>query len=272
MVTCQVGAEAAVKGEVARQWPDFRFSYSRPGFLTFKLPETVELSDDFKLRSVFARAHAFSLGKAAGTDVDAMAQEAWRIVGGRAVTRIHAWSRDAAAPGHHGFEPSITAAALGGEGSDPPGVSSARVARPARCQSPFGGQTRRVGARLRDRRARPVVDRLPPGEVGGVAVAGRNDAAGIARRTPSVGRGSRWKRPCGGRGCRFPLGARVAEIGSAPGGASQALLARGFKSLGIDPAEMARSCWGIRVSRIFAAGRSRSADASSARSAGSRPT
>ena len=37
--TCQVGAEKAVKGEVARRWPDFRFAYSRPGFLTFKLPE-----------------------------------------------------------------------------------------------------------------------------------------------------------------------------------------------------------------------------------------
>jgi 23S rRNA (cytidine2498-2'-O)-methyltransferase len=34
-------------------------------------------------------------------------------------------------------------------------------------------------------------------------------------------------------------GARVAEIGSAPGGASQALLARGFVVTGIDPAEMA---------------------------------
>ena len=34
-------------------------------------------------------------------------------------------------------------------------------------------------------------------------------------------------------------GARVAEIGSAPGGASQALLARGLIVTGIDPAEMA---------------------------------
>jgi 23S rRNA (cytidine2498-2'-O)-methyltransferase len=37
----------------------------------------------------------------------------------------------------------------------------------------------------------------------------------------------------------IPRGARVAEIGSAPGGASQALLARGFYVLGVDPAEMA---------------------------------
>ena len=37
----------------------------------------------------------------------------------------------------------------------------------------------------------------------------------------------------------IPRGARVAEIGSAPGGASQALLAHGCYVLGIDPAEMA---------------------------------
>ena len=36
----------------------------------------------------------------------------------------------------------------------------------------------------------------------------------------------------------IPRDARVAEIGSAPGGASQALLARGFYVTGIDPAEM----------------------------------
>ena len=36
----------------------------------------------------------------------------------------------------------------------------------------------------------------------------------------------------------IPSGARVAEIGSAPGGASQALLGRGLLVTGIDPAEM----------------------------------
>jgi 23S rRNA (cytidine2498-2'-O)-methyltransferase len=42
------------------------------------------------------------------------------------------------------------------------------------------------------------------------------------------------------RWSQLPIGpgARVAEIGSAPGGASQALLARGCEVLGIDPAAM----------------------------------
>ena len=38
-VTCQAGAERAVKAELARRWPDFRLAFSRKGFLTFKLPE-----------------------------------------------------------------------------------------------------------------------------------------------------------------------------------------------------------------------------------------
>ena len=30
-VTCQVGAEGAVKEELARRWPDVHAAYSRPG-------------------------------------------------------------------------------------------------------------------------------------------------------------------------------------------------------------------------------------------------
>jgi 23S rRNA (cytidine2498-2'-O)-methyltransferase len=62
-ITCQIGAERAVKEEMARCWKDFRFAYSRPGFLTFKLPEKHRLAEDFGLNSVFTRAYGFSLGK-----------------------------------------------------------------------------------------------------------------------------------------------------------------------------------------------------------------
>jgi 23S rRNA (cytidine2498-2'-O)-methyltransferase len=34
--TCQVGAEKAVKAEVAVEYPQLRFAFSRPGFITFK--------------------------------------------------------------------------------------------------------------------------------------------------------------------------------------------------------------------------------------------
>ena len=95
-VTCQRGAEAAVKHELARDWPALRFAYSRPGFLTFKLPPAHGLADDFDLRSAFARAYGFSLGPAAGESVAARAALAWQLVGDLPIERLHVWSRDAA--------------------------------------------------------------------------------------------------------------------------------------------------------------------------------
>ena len=47
--TCQVGAEAALKAEMAHRWPGFRFAYSRPGFLTFKLPAEFAAAEGFRL-------------------------------------------------------------------------------------------------------------------------------------------------------------------------------------------------------------------------------
>ena len=108
-ITCQIGAERAVKDEIAKRWTDFKFAYSRPGFLTFKLPENCHLADDFDLRSVFARAYAFSLGKVQGQDRVEMAKEVWKIFGHRKVERLHVWQRDLAEPGNHGYEPGITA-------------------------------------------------------------------------------------------------------------------------------------------------------------------
>src|SRR5690348_16808915 len=79
-VTCQIGAEPAVKSELARNWPNFRFAYSRPGFLTFKLPQDF-VSDNFDLNSVFARAHGFTLGKAAGESIEARRLAARELIG-----------------------------------------------------------------------------------------------------------------------------------------------------------------------------------------------
>ena len=88
-VVCQVGAEKTVKSEVAQHWPDFRFAYSRPGFLTFKLPEQIHPAPDFNLASAFARAYGFSLGKVSGSDPAVAARQAWDLLGDRPLRRIH---------------------------------------------------------------------------------------------------------------------------------------------------------------------------------------
>jgi len=236
-VTCQVGAEPAVKSELARRWPALRFSYSRPGFLTFKLPPEHSLADDFDLESVFARAYAFSLGKVAGEDLDGLAGEAWRVWGERPVERVHVWQRDAAAPGEHGFEPSITPAAV-------------EAAEAIRRQCPRAGELpaeafdlkcrARPGDRVMDcvivrpgewwvgtHRARSIPSLWPGGMM---PLELPPDA--VSRAWLKMEEALRWSQ------LPIPPGARCAEIGSAPGGASQALLARGFQVLGIDPAAM----------------------------------
>ena len=107
-VTCQIGAEAAVKAELARKWPAFRFAYSRPGFLTFKLPPGAQLLDDLDLHSVFARAYGFSLGKATGATHEERAREVWQLAAGREFNCLQVWQRDLYEPGFRGYEPAMT--------------------------------------------------------------------------------------------------------------------------------------------------------------------
>lgn len=85
--TCLPGLEPAVKRDIARVRPALRFSYSRPGLLTFKADAPV--ADDDQSPSPFVRLWGRSLG-AARTPDDAAAQLA-----AAAVTRLHVFARDA---------------------------------------------------------------------------------------------------------------------------------------------------------------------------------
>jgi 23S rRNA (cytidine2498-2'-O)-methyltransferase len=237
-VTCQVGAEKAVKGELARRWPAFRLSFSRPGFLTFKLPLEHELPDDFDLESVFARAFAFSLGEVAGETPEELAVGVWEECKGRTIQRIHVWERDRSEAGLHRFEPSITPAAIAAHEllfqHCPRAQNLAKNAGDALAPG-------RKGELIVDcvmlspnqwwagfHRANRVASRFPGG-----MMSLELPADAVSRAWLKMEEGLRWS--------ELPLarGARVAEIGSAPGGASQALLARGMIVTGIDPAEMA---------------------------------
>jgi 23S rRNA (cytidine2498-2'-O)-methyltransferase len=236
-VTCQVGAEKAVKGEVSRRWRDFSFAFSRPGFLTFKLPEDSTLLPDFDLRAIFARSYGFSLGGVRGGDAEAMAQTVWALFGHRPWDRIHVWERDAAPAGEHGFEPSQTVAAAA--------VYEAirrNCPRPERL-SPKADDLQRAadrGQTVMDcivlepgqwwvgwHRVKSVPSQWPGGLMPLVLP---KDA--VSRAWLKMEEALRWAE------LPIPPGARWAEIGSAPGGASHALLQRGYHVLGIDPAAM----------------------------------
>lgn len=79
---CLPGVEPAVKLEVARDRPDLRFAYSRPGLLTFKSDRAV--SPDDPPGSVFARVWGRSIGA-----IDSAADVA--AVG---ANRVHVFARD----------------------------------------------------------------------------------------------------------------------------------------------------------------------------------
>jgi len=222
---------------MAQRWPEFRIGYARPGFLTFKLPEQKYLAPDFRLDSVFARAYGFSLGNASSEEPAGAAQEAWRLLGDRPVTRVHVWQRDRWEPGELGFTPCIT----------PPVVATYEIVKNA-CPHPerlAAGdhltEPAAVGDLIADvilvetnqwwvgfHRARSVPSRWP---------------GGIMNLQPPPGAASRaWlKMEEALAWSQLPARAhaRFAELGSSPGGSSQALLTRGFEVIGIDPAEMA---------------------------------
>ncbi len=236
-VTCQIGAETAVKHELARRWPDFHFAYSRPGFLTFKLPPDHTLGPDVNLGSVFARASAFSLAKVKGSNPEQMAREVWRAYQGRPPRRLHVWQRDPARPGEEGF--------LG-----PASVRPAEIVERL-CQCSPHPESLAKGAgdpRQPALPGDPVLDcvLVQPDEwwVGqhqaksgaslwpGGAIWLEMPADAVSRAWLKMEEGLRWS------GLPIPAGARCAELGSAPGGGSQALLSRGMIVTGVDPAEM----------------------------------
>ena len=236
-VTCQIGAEPAVKVELARRWPGFRFAYSRPGFLTFKLPPGLRLPANFDLESVFARAYGFSLGKVAGHDADELAEEVWGIYGERSAHGLHVWERDKASSTEADFVPEIGAEVVGAREAifrkrPNPDLIGKDSADPPAAVKPgdFVLDCAIVGPGewwVGYHQAKSVPSRWPGGIIG---VEMPSDV--ISRAWLKLEEGLRWS--------ELPIqaGARCADIGSAPGGASQALLNRGVKVLGIDPAKM----------------------------------
>src|SRR5882724_11463541 len=110
--TCQIGAEPALKHELACEWPRLRFAYSRPGFLTFKLGSNLQLPDKFADKLVFARAAGFCLGKTTGATTAKRAESVWKLIGGQSVSQLHVWPRDRHSPGFRDYEPGMTPEAI----------------------------------------------------------------------------------------------------------------------------------------------------------------
>lgn len=272
LFTCQRGAENALKKELEHRRPTWRFSYSRPGFLTFRLPEPESLDkrlalDVPALRLVFARSCAHSLGRvsvrecpsddgtfdraralarvwelaAAEFGPDSRSAEIARRLGRpvHTISRIHVYERDQFAVGVRGFEPSIT-----------PGAYKLHRELYENASDEFRTRFADDAVRLDAPAA--------PGEIClDVVIVEENEwhvgfhrVSDVHSRYPGglfplelptdatsraflkFEEGLRWS--------GFPIGieSRCVDVGASPGGGSQALLARGALVLGVDPAEI----------------------------------
>ncbi|MFN0055057.1 MAG: SAM-dependent methyltransferase [Planctomycetales bacterium] len=262
-VTCQVGAEGALKAEMGRLWPSFRFAYSRPGFLTFKLPPDASPPDTLDLQCAFARACGLSLGKAAAGTRDELISQAQTLFQDLPINRLHVWPRDAAEPGWRDYEPGMTAeasqiaellaAALDSKHPSPaPDPAADRLTDDANA-TPLGEPAPAIADA-----SSPLLAPALPGELAGDVVLVDPEVWWIGfHRVRSIESGwpgglflsplpadavsrvyLKMQEAIAWSGFAISPGERVAEIGCSPGGASQVLLNRGAQVLGIDPAEV----------------------------------
>jgi 23S rRNA (cytidine2498-2'-O)-methyltransferase len=215
-----------MKRELGARRPDLRFAFARPGLTTFKVDEA--RADD-PATSSFARAHGVSLGRANGiADVLALAEQL-----GPDPIRLHVFERDPDVPADE-RDPAIAGTrphALELRATAPQRFLPDPEARPgdwvldvitAASEQPDDGIF--VGWHSHDRNHGPW-----PGGVPHVPI----PAAAPSRAWAKIEEAIRWS------GLVPAAGECAIEIGSAPGGASFALLERGLTVHGIDPGAMA---------------------------------
>lgn len=235
VATCQIGAERALKQEIAREHPSLRPAFARPGLVTFKdtaADAAHPVGPGFALRSVFARTHAAALGPA--RSVDEVLVLARSVAGARGL-RLHVFARDTHRPGE-----------------EPPEAQAAAEARVAALREALlaaGGATLfphpEPTARPRDHVLDVVVAEDEPHFVGHHLHGpdrspwpGGHFPVEVPPEAPS--RAYR-KLEEALAASRAPVAAGhvAVEIGSAPGGAALALLRRGLTVVGVDPGAMA---------------------------------
>jgi 23S rRNA (cytidine2498-2'-O)-methyltransferase len=218
------------------QHPTWRFAFSRPGFVTFKMNGSAVESTELQLRSVFARTFGWSIGRSSGEDLSQAIQKVQHQAPGRVFDQLHVWQRDTRLPGEDGFLPGVTPLAdevgrdLFTAAQEVDGlVSAAKWNRVAKANQRVWDCILLEPDRwwLGWHTVTCFAHRWP----GGVMPVRIPDDM-ISRAYLKTKEALAWS------GWPVRPGDRCAEIGSAPGGSCQALLELGLKVTGIDPAEM----------------------------------
>jgi 23S rRNA (cytidine2498-2'-O)-methyltransferase len=234
-VCCQPGAEGALKNELAAAHPAWRFAFSRPGFATFKWSGSGQPAERLQLRSVFARTYGWSLGPLSGSDDEQRIAHLRKQLAELQLDQLHVWRRESrhvssglprqVTPSTEEFGQRALAAL----------IADGRLAATAQCNQPADrGQV--VGDLIEidsDKwwlgwhRALAFCHHWP----GGVPLIAEPPEM-VSRAYLKMREALLWS--------ALPIqpGDRCVEIGSAPGGASQALLESGMHVMGVDPAIM----------------------------------
>jgi 23S rRNA (cytidine2498-2'-O)-methyltransferase len=221
--TCQVGAEPALKTEIKREHPSLKFAFSRPGFLTFKSEQPLSL--DFELKSVFARTYGLSVSKSDRAGAIQLIRDTEASL--RALDKpihLHIWERDQHTPGEEpkGFVTDVWANSLRDElkrkATTPKEGELVLDVIAVEENQVWVGAHQHSPSHSRFPGAKPEI--VVPEEAPSRAYLKLEDA--IAWSEAPIHKGD-----------------IAVEIGSAPGGASYALLQRGVNVVGIDPGAMA---------------------------------
>lgn len=223
----QPAATSWLKRELAERRPDLRFAFARPGLTTYKVDAA---RADEVVPSSFARAYGHSLGHATSVaEVLALAAAL------PAPLRLHVCERDPDVPADErdpavvdtrsrALEAALRAAAPDRFLADPRAGAGDAVLDIITAPSERPDDGLFVGWHHHDDTRGPG-----PGGVGHVAI----PPAAPSRAWAKIEEAIRWSelepRP----------GEAVVELGSAPGGASWALLERGLDVYGVDPGAMA---------------------------------
>ena len=234
-VTCQVGSEPTIKKDLAQD--GMRFSFSRPGFLTFKLPKPYTLSDPLSLNNPFVRSFGLCLGKVAAETVLDGAKRVWDQLDDMQFDRLHVWPRDRAPAGHRNFHP--------GMNQDSSATEEALLKIAPTEQFNRSEDFHATNIARRNERVLDCilvdpqewwigthhVDRWIQRWPGGFWTEEKSVEM-VSRAYLKMSEALAW--------VSWPIkgGQRCVELGCAPGGASQALLNHGLRVVGIDPAKV----------------------------------
>jgi len=230
-VICQNGAEAGAKLELGSNHSDLKLAFSRPGFITFKVENGV-LPERFPLRSTLARTFGWSLGKVTGENANELIEQIAKLPKLGLAKHLHVWQRDPVIPGRNGFEPGVSALAqeVGSlfktaTAESNPDLMINRVAKPELVFDVVMVEPNEwwYGYHFAD----TVAQRWPGGAPLFDTTVETNSRAYFKLKEALL-----WS------GISVKPGDVCAEVGAAPGGASQLLLEMGAHVIGIDPAEM----------------------------------